>query len=191
MGATNKLLTALPGGTKESILLLSAKRALCNIVHSSLPGYLSVVTGHAQSDVQSELKALSIECDYNPESDSGMASSLKIGLQSLCKQAGFSNKHLDFVIVCLADMPHIQSETIAQIINARLGDTNRHFIVPVFNNQRGNPVLIAHPYFEAINHLSGDVGARNLIQDNPESTYELAVSDSGVLKDYDLPSDFA
>jgi molybdenum cofactor cytidylyltransferase len=191
MGATNKLLTALPTGHREPLLLISAKQALHNLNHGGLKGYLSVVTGYAHSDAQRELRTLSVECDYNPAFESGMASSLKVGLQSLCKQAGMSNKHLDFIIVCLADMPHVRSETIAQIINARLGDANRHFIAPVFNDQRGNPVLIGHAFFDAINQLCGDLGARKLIQENPFSTFELVVSDSGVLKDYDLPSDFA
>ncbi|MDB4222639.1 nucleotidyltransferase family protein [Granulosicoccus sp.] len=193
MGATNKLLTALPIGPSESLLLRSAKQVLHNLnrgYHDGLQGYLSVVTGYAHCDVQRELNPLSVECDYNPCSESGMASSLQVGLQSLCKQAGFANKHLDFIIVCLADMPHVRSETIAQIINARLRDTNRDFIVPVFNDQRGNPVLIGHAFFDAMKQLSGDVGARKLIQENPVSTFELRVSDPGVLKDYDLPSDF-
>ena len=192
MGATNKLLTALPTGPTESLLLLSAKQALHNLNHGNhggLSGFLSVVAGHAHSDVQRELNTLSIDCDYNSDFESGMASSLQVGLQSLCKQARFANKHLDFII-CLADMPHVHSGTIAQMINAKLDDTYLDFIVPVFNDQRGNPVLIGHAFFDAINQLSGDVGARKLIQENLVSTFELVVSDSGVLKDYDLPSDF-
>jgi molybdenum cofactor cytidylyltransferase len=132
-----------------------------------------------------------VECGYNPDADSGMASSLQIGVQHLQEKTDSANRHLDFIIVCLADMPHVKAATISLLINARQSDNTRDFIVPVFDGQRGNPVLIGHSVFKAIKNVTGDVGARSLIQKNPELTFEIAVSDPGVLKDYDLPSDFA
>jgi molybdenum cofactor cytidylyltransferase len=191
MGTINKLLTTLPSGPQESILKLCAKQALNSIVYNNIPGYLTVVSGHAHSNVQKELDSLSLECVYNPDADSGMTSSLKVGLHNLQEKTDSTNRYLDFIIVCLADMPHVEPETIAQLINARLSDKTRDFIIPVFNNRQGNPVLIGHTFFDAMNDLTGDVGARNLIRKNPLSTFELVVSDSGVLRDYDLPSDFA
>jgi molybdenum cofactor cytidylyltransferase len=189
MGSINKLLARLPQGPQESILKLSAKQASSSIVHSKLPGYLTVVSGHAHNDVQTELDSLSVKCVYNPDADSGMASSLQVGLLNLQEQTDLANTQLDFIIVCLGDMPHIQSETIAKLINARQSDKTRDFIVPVFEGQRGHPVLIGHAFFAAMNELTGDVGARKLIKKNPKSTFEIIVSDAGVLKDYDLPAD--
>jgi len=190
MGSTNKLLAVLPDGPRESILKSSTKHALSAIEHDKCPGYLMVVTGHAHADVQKELSSLFVECVYNSDAGSGMASSLQVGLEHLQQKANQENKHLDFIVVCLGDMPHVQPETIVQLIDARLDDTQRDFIVPVTNGQRGNPVLIGHPFFDKINELTGDVGARRLIQKNPAATYELVVSDSAILKDYDVPSDF-
>jgi len=190
MGSTNKLLAVLPQGPQESILRLSVKQALAGIAYDSLAGYLTVVTGHAHSDVQTEIDSLAVECVYNPDAHSGMASSLKVGLQRLREIAELANRQLGFIIVCLADMPQVKPETIFQLIDARLDDNKRDFIVPVFEGQRGNPVLIGHAFFNAIKELTGDTGARKLIQKNPDSTYELIVSDSAILKDYDQPSDF-
>jgi molybdenum cofactor cytidylyltransferase len=190
MGATNKLLAALPSEPSHSLLRSSAKNALVSIERGKLIGHLVVSTGHAHEEVQTEITSLNIDYVFNPEAASGMASSIKVGLTYLQKKAESERQNLDFIIVCLADMPHVQPETIMQLINARLNDKKRCFIIPAYKNQRGNPVLVGHEFFEAMYQLTGDTGARQLIRDNPASIYELSVTDAGVLKDYDKPSDF-
>lgn len=191
MGTINKLLAVLPQDPTQSILKLSAKQALSSITNSSLPAYMTIVSGHAHTDVQKELESLPVKCVYNPLAESGISSSIQTGLHCLLQQSLSDNKYLDFIIVCLADMPHVQSATISQLANTRTNNTAHEFIVPVFLGQRGNPVLIGHAFFDAINTLTGDVGARRLIQQHPESTLELVVADAGVIKDYDVPSDLS
>lgn len=190
MGSINKLLAVRAQGPQESILKTSTKQALSSLDNHLLLGFLSVVSGFASADVLAELDSLSVECVFNPNAESGMASSLQVGLEHLQMQANSMSRYLDFIIVCLGDMPDVKPETFNLLIEARLRDSARDFIVPVFNGIRGNPVLIGHTFFDALKMVTGDVGARKIMQKHPESTFELLVADPGVLKDYDRPTDF-
>ncbi|HEY7776275.1 MAG TPA: nucleotidyltransferase family protein, partial [Kineobactrum sp.] len=59
----------------------------------------------------------------------------------------------------------------------------------VWQGRRGHPVAFGRAWFGALASLSGDRGARALIQANPGKCRELAVADPGILLDIDRPSD--
>ncbi len=65
-------------------------------------------------------------------------------------------------LVALADMPWVTAELI-KIISERI--TDQHSIVaPSFNGNRGQPVAFGAAWFEQLNALRGDTGARELLQ---------------------------
>ena len=53
--------------------------------------------------------------------------------------------------------------------------------------KRGNPVLWAARYFDRLQTLEGDVGARHLLAEHDEDVCEVNVSGDGVLRDIDTP----
>lgn len=90
------------------------------------------------------------------------------------------------VLVALADMPAIQPATFCQVASEL---EEGSIVVPVWQGRRGHPVAFGRAWFGALASLSGDRGARALIQANPGKCRELAVTDPGILLDIDRPSD--
>jgi molybdenum cofactor cytidylyltransferase len=127
-----------------------------------------------------------------------MASSLRVGVSCLLNR---NIKQADMVphaaLICLADMPLIKPQTIDTLINSmdeslrrNAIDTNREpffAFVPCYENTRGNPVLLLPDLFDLLLDIAGDVGARHLLQNNPDAVREVAVNDSGILFDCDTP----
>jgi molybdenum cofactor cytidylyltransferase len=60
-------------------------------------------------------------------------------------------------------------------------------LVPTWEGDRGNPVLIGRPLFPEILRLNGDHGAKGVLAGVSERVLEVPVADSGVLRDIDRP----
>jgi molybdenum cofactor cytidylyltransferase len=120
-------------------------------------------------------------CAFNEEAASGMASSLLLGLAHLDGCAS--------VMVLLGDMPDIAPTTLYALIAAA---TERDFyaIVPVYQGQWGNPVILGPTAISACAHLKGDQGARRLLLANQDRVLCVDVDDPAVLRDFDLSTDF-
>lgn len=115
----------------------------------------------------------------NPEA--GMGSNLAQAVAHLPEKA-------DGVLVMLADMPYVQSNTVSAVVKAGKADG---VVVPVFidsagKENRGHPVLFSRRFFSELALLTGDTGARSLLQHHAQSVVFLQVSDSGILRDIDF-----
>ena len=113
---------------------------------------------------------------HNPDYASGMASSLRVGVQA----AGVA----DAVVVCLGDMPRVSGEVIDRLIAAFNPIEHRSIVVPTHKGQFGNPVLWGAEHFARLTSLQGDKGARALIAGLKAEATEVD-ADEGVLMDFD------
>jgi molybdenum cofactor cytidylyltransferase len=86
------------------------------------------------------------------------------------------------VLVALADMPLVSPATIASLMEAARPD---RIVVPFFEQQRGNPVMIGKDFLPELAELKGDSGARQLMRQHPELVVRVDVNDSGILRDID------
>lgn len=103
----------------------------------------------------------------------------------------FAARHLprwDGTLICLADMPHILTQSYAQLASAGAHD---NILIPVCEGQRGHPVFFGSDYFPALRELTGDSGARSLLQKYSARTLALDLGDSGILLDIDTPEDLS
>jgi molybdenum cofactor cytidylyltransferase len=112
-----------------------------------------------------------------PRAAEGMGVSLAWGVRAAPAAAAW--------IVALADMPWIRAETIASVANAlRSGAT---IAAPEYRGTRGHPVGFSRALYGELAALSGDEGAKALLEGHPIS--RVAVDDPGALRDVDTPSD--
>lgn len=93
------------------------------------------------------------------------------------------------IVVALADMPWVQSQTLARLITA--AETGDCIVQPQYGGQRGHPVVFPARYLAALARCRGDVGARDVLSDNAANVVLVAVDDPGVLRDVDRPEDLS
>jgi molybdenum cofactor cytidylyltransferase len=82
-------------------------------------------------------------------------------------------------------MPHLQRGTVLRVADALAAGAQ--IAAPMHQGRRGNPVGFGRSHLQALCRLSGDVGARALLQAHPVTC--IAVDDPGVLRDIDVPQD--
>ena len=139
-----------------------------------------VVTGHAAARTGAALGAISgVEIVHNPDFAEGMATSLKAGIAALPRT-------IDAALVLLGDMPLVSSRTLDRLIDA-FARERPEAVVPVYEGRWGNPMLIDRSLFSSVMKLSGDRGARRLLEEPGRLVVGCGVDDPHVLTDVDTP----
>ncbi|MEJ2641301.1 MAG: nucleotidyltransferase family protein, partial [Desulfosarcinaceae bacterium] len=144
---------------------------------------LCLVLGHRAAAVRATIDLAGLEVVVNGGYAQGQAGSLIAGLKAVrsrCRAAMF----------LLGDQPLITAGLIDTLINAHRRQ-DAAITWPVYNGQRGNPVIVAARLFSEVERLRGDTGARALFGAHGTEILRVAVEDPAVLIDVDRPEDYA
>jgi molybdenum cofactor cytidylyltransferase len=109
-----------------------------------------------------------------------MAESFRTGIAALSESIGA-------VLIVLGDMPLVDPASLHRLLAAYDPEEGRDIIVPVFDGQRGNPVLWGKKFFPELLGVSGDIGARNVLLRHMESVAEVVMQTDAILRDFDTP----
>ncbi len=169
MGQTKQL---LPWGNTTIL-----GQVLQNLKASSVHDIL-VISGHDTEAVETVAQTEQVHTLRNTQYASGeMLSSLQTAVRHLPSST-------DAILVMLADQPLVTSATINQLLTAyRQGKGD--IIAPVYNGQRGNPVLISRRFFTDLLALPTGSAPRALLKQHPEAVYLVEIADESVLIDLD------
>ncbi len=141
------------------------------------------VLGHESEQVEQALSGLQVDCVLNNNHTTGMASSLTTGLAALPAET-------QAVLICLSDMPLVTPSDIENLCAAFAPAQGRAICIPTHEGRRGNPVLLGRQIFPALAGLSGDQGAKPIIQQHAHLVAEIPCG-PGVLLDIDTPQAYA
>lgn len=108
----------------------------------------------------------------------GMGDSIACGVAATPGASGW--------LVLPADLPLVQAGTLLQVAQALSTHT---VVVPAWQGERGHPVGFATACRDGLLALSGDRGARAVVQRH--GAYVLAVDDAGCVLDVDTPEALA
>ncbi|WFS02491.1 nucleotidyltransferase family protein [Rhizobium tumorigenes] len=148
MGGPHKLLATFDG---IPLVRIMAQRACA----TGAPVF--VVTGHRHLEITAALAGLDIENIYNPNFESGMASSIVAGFGAASASGSGG------VLVMLADMPAVETSDLMALIQAFQAARGESIVRAVSDGKRGNPVILPISLRPAVMALRGDVGARGII----------------------------
>lgn len=115
----------------------------------------------------------------SPEAGLGMGHSLAAGAASLSDCDALA------VAIVLGDMPWILPHTYRRLVEAA---DPAAIVVPRYQGQNGHPVLFGRDYWPELAGLSGDEGARSVLQRHRGRVRVLDVDDSGAVRDVDTPA---
>lgn len=168
---SRKLLHPLADGTPIGV------RSAVNLI-GGVDRAIAVVSP-GERELADRLAATGVAICPCPQSSEGMGSSLGCGVRAAPDADGW--------VVALADMPFARSGTIAAVAQA-LRD-GAAIAAPTHDSERGHPVGFAREYFTELAGLTGDVGARHILQRDRARIALLAVDDPGIHRDIDTPRD--
>ena len=168
---SRKLLHPLADGTP---MVLAALHNLAPSVDQVV-----VVVRHDDSEliqVLSAKKATILPC---PKADLGMGASLACGVSA--------SPEADAWLIALADMPYVPS-AVSAALSAQL-NAGATLVAPTYQGQRGHPVGFGRAFYSDLAALTGDFGARQILEQHADQLRLVACNEPGILRDIDTPED--
>ena len=169
MPSCNKLLSPLDG-------VAMIVRVVETILSAGVSDII-VVTGHDAANIRKALSGYDVRFIHNPEYKDGMSTSLRAGLAAV-------DERLNSAMICLGDMPWIKTESVQALLRA-FDPEHPRICVPFYGRERGHPVLWPSRFFTEMAEVSGDRGARHLLDRHASEVTRVAVSDANVIVDID------
>ncbi|MEI6726257.1 MAG: DVU_1551 family NTP transferase [Actinomycetes bacterium] len=142
-----------------------------------------VVTGHRGAEVATAAQALSARPVRNELFESGMYSSVRVGVCALPSPAGH-------FFVLPVDCAFVRSETLGRLMRVAHA-TGADVVYPAVGGKRGHPPLVSAALAPAI--VAGDDpdGLRGLLERCARRPIDVPVADDGVRFDADVAADLA
>jgi molybdenum cofactor cytidylyltransferase len=143
---------------------------------------LAIVLGHAAAEIAQHVNVRDVQTIHNPDYQSGQSSSVRAALAALADD-------VDAVVFILGDQPLVEPAVIDRLVSAYR--TEHALIVqPKYREGRGNPVLIARSFFTELAGVTGDTGARPLIQHHRDAVRLVDATEFSRPDDIDTREDY-
>ena len=147
-------------------------------------GPVVVVTGAHAELCRRELDGLDVREAFNASWESGMASSVRAGIEGLISMdAGVAA-----AVLLLCDQPHVTSHVISSLIAAHHA-SGRPVIASRYGGSFGVPALFSRTLFTELTQLEGMAGAKEVIKRHASEAHFLPFGEGSV--DVDTPDDFS
>lgn len=151
-------------GRPKQLLQYHGKTLLNHAVNQAINAKADavvVILGKNADLFEGEIDNEEVRVVINKDWKEGMASSLRLGLDTLLN----SKPYIDAVIFMVCDQPHISSSVLNELITVQQ-KTTKQIVTCNYGESIGPPALFHKKYFRELAKLKGDVGARNIIEQN-------------------------
>ena len=174
-------------GTPKQLLPVGGRPLIVRAAEAALASGVwpvVVVLGANADQIRPVLVRLPVLTVENPAWPEGMASSIRVGIAALSQLS----RSLEGAVVALCDQPAFSAGTIAQLIAAQR-ETGRGIAAARYGGRQGAPALFLRAHFPALVALTGEEGARTLLNDDLATVAAVDLPDLAV--DLDTPADYA
>lgn len=142
-----------------------------------------VVAGEHHAAIASALSSYSIQLIHHTQWQQGMGSSIAAGIGGIL-QAGHTP---DAVIIAVCDQPFIHAALLQEMI-ATKAQSGKGMVACAYSDTLGTPVLFDKKYLAALQDLSGQQGAKRLLQQFPDDVASVSFPLGSI--DIDTPEDY-
>ena len=176
-------------GHPKQLLRLRGKYLLEYVLSAALESkldYVVLVLGHDHQKILQTLGNYTtherLQLVINHHYLEGQSRSLKAGLLKI-------RDRFPAVMFLLGDQPMLDSNIIDHMLN-EFRYSGKDICVPVCNGRRRNPAIFNRILFDQLLEIEGDIGAREIIQANPERVLYVEMDNPLCFVDIDTQKDF-
>ena len=151
-------------GKPKQLLQYRGKTLLAHAINEAVNSNadaIVVILGKNADQFKKEIDDRKVRVAVNSSWEEGMASSLRLGLGTLLND----KPYIDAVIFMVCDQPHVLSSILNELIITQQ-KTTKQIVTCNYGDSIGPPALFHKKYFKDLMKLSGDTGARKIVQEN-------------------------
>ena len=171
-------------GQAKLLMKVGGRAIIRYVVESVLVGGVDsvwVVTGPDVEPIEAALAGIEVQIAVNPAPEEGQAGSVRTGIAALPAS-------VDWALIALGDQPLLAPAIIPALLAARR-TSPKLIVAPRYRDGQGNPVVFRREIFPELLRLTGDQGARPIIQKEP-ARVEWVELDLPMPPDVDTPDDY-
>jgi len=153
-------------GKPKQLALFQGETFIRRIVRAAIESDCApvvVVTGEDSAQITSELTQFTVTIAMNPDWQSGLGSSIGVGIRHAMNLA----PDLDAVVLLTCDQPFVNAAVLTQVIQLRL-TSGKPIVASVYAETLGIPALFDRSCFPDLLRLKGDSGAKGIILARPQ-----------------------
>ncbi|MFM8336248.1 MAG: NTP transferase domain-containing protein [Opitutaceae bacterium] len=172
-------------GSPKQLIEIDGRPLLVRAIEAALAAPVwpvVVVLGANATAIRPVIGHLPVLVVDNPAWAEGMASSIREGVATLRQ---FS-RTLDAAVLALCDQPGFSAASVESLLAAHRA-TGRGIVAARYAGRLGAPALFTRGHFAALSALTGEEGARDLL--NADPTLVAAVDLPELARDLDTPAD--
>lgn len=143
------------------------------------PDRINIVVGASSQAVARAISELPVNVVHNKHWQTGMASSLKAGINSLetgCRA----------VMVTLCDQALVTETHLRRLLDLWHADPS-DITASCYTDTIGTPAIIPAEFYPQVLALEGDAGAKSILKSNPKRVRTIAIPEAEF--DLDVPAD--
>lgn len=168
---TIKQLLKINDRTLVDIALQEAKKISENVF---------CVLGANSEIIKEQITTKSVNFIKNHQSQKGLSTSIVEGIKHL------ENKY-EAILIMLADQPEVDQNLLENLINLHLKNPSK-MIATSYKTNKGVPAIFPKLYYTDLKKLTGDIGAKKIINTNLSQVVVLNIEKP--LIDLDNPKDY-
>ena len=142
-----------------------------------------VVLGASAGEIRPELEGLPARIAENPHWPDGLSTSIRAGIDALSS----TEPSLEAVVLTLCDQPFVSSDDIDGLV-AAYRSSEHPIVASQYAGTVGVPALFARPIWPELTGLSGDAGAKKVIQKHLPTVRPVSCPHGAI--DLDTPEDY-
>ncbi|MDF2511582.1 MAG: molybdenum hydroxylase accessory protein YgfJ family [Herbinix sp.] len=128
--------------------------------------------------------AVSYQYLNNDQAEKGLSTSIRLAMENLSVSESDTG-----IIFFVADQPFVDEATVYRLKEA-YEQRKGSIIVPLYGENRGNPVIFSRKWTQNLKNLEGDVGGRSIIRENSGEVWEVSITDDRIGRDIDTKEEY-
>lgn len=151
-------------GTPKQLLIYENQTLLARAIATAVQTGafpVVVVLGSDAAMLKNEIQGHGVISAINENWREGMASSIKCGINELYK----SNPYCEGVILMMSDQPHVTSYLLKELVQVHKTEC-KNIVTSMYEGISGPPVFFHKTLIPQLMELSGDSGARKVVESN-------------------------
>jgi molybdenum cofactor cytidylyltransferase len=125
-------------------------------------GDVIVVLGADAERISADIKDKTAQKVTNRDWQEGIASSIRIGIQTID-----ASQNISGILLMVCDQPYVDSSVLLSLITTH-ERTGKPIVACQYRDTAGTPVFFHQSYFDHLVKLQGDTGAKKIILNDPE-----------------------
>ena len=173
-------------GKPKQLLQYRGKTLLAHAINEAVNSNADavvVILGKDANLFKKEIDEGKVRVAINSSWEEGMASSLRLGLDTLIND----KPYIDAVIFMVCDQPHVLSSILNELIITQQ-KTTKQIVTCNYGEAIGPPALFHKSLFNELMQLKGDAGARKIIQQHSDEVATILFSKGKI--DIDTNEDY-